>query len=53
MATICQFRHQISNEPASSAIPVTDREVELTAILAVAQVAYDKVYRAQQDLAAA
>ena len=52
MATICSFQRVINNEIAVSPHHSTDREMELAAIIAAAELAFDQVFRARQAIAA-
>ena len=53
MTIICSLPCHAKNKSDSFSVPMTDRETELTAILAVAQLAYDKVYCAEPAIAVA
>ena len=52
MATICPFHRVTKNTPTALPARVTDLEVELAAILAAAELAFDRVCRGRQDIAA-
>ena len=52
MATTCPFQRVGKNKPAVLPNRLTDREIELAAIIAAAELAFDKVFRARQDIAA-
>ena len=52
MTTICPFQRVIKEKNAVSPNHSTDREMELAAIIAAAELAFDQVSRARQDLAA-
>ena len=52
MATICPFQRITKNKNAVPSNHSTDREMELAAIIAAAELAFDRVFRAHQDLAA-
>jgi hypothetical protein len=52
MATICSFQRVISKETVVSPHLSTDREMELVAIIAAAELAFDQMFRARQDIAA-
>jgi hypothetical protein len=52
MATICLFQHVTKNKTANLPAQVIDRDIELTAIIAAAELAFDKVYSAREGVAA-
>lgn len=52
MATICPLHRATRNTTAMPAAPATDREVELAAIFAAAELAFDQLYGARDELAA-
>ena len=53
MATICPFNRAGKNKTARLPVAANDRELELLAILTVAEMAFDQVYCAREDMAAA
>jgi len=50
---ICSLPCRAKTKTDGLTVPMIDRETELTAILAVAQLAYDKVYCAEPAMAVA
>jgi hypothetical protein len=52
MATICPFHNGAESKTAGSPTRSTDLETELTAIIAAAELAFDRVSRARQEIAA-
>jgi hypothetical protein len=52
MATICPFRYATESKTALPPNRSTDIEMELAAIIAAAELAFDQVSRARQDIAA-
>ena len=52
MVTVCPFNRAPKNKINSSPVPMTDRELEFVAIIASAELAFDRVYCARKDMAA-
>ena len=52
MPTICPFNRATRTKKALSPDKLTDPEIELAAILAAAELAFDQVFHSRQDLAA-
>ncbi len=52
MATLCSSRRAPRNRTALPSAPATDREVELAAILAAAELAFDQLYGVSGEMAA-
>jgi hypothetical protein len=52
MATICPFRRMTENKTSGLPSPAQDRELELAAIIADAEMAFNQVHRTRANMAA-
>ena len=53
MGTVCAFQRSTKNTTKVSAVTASDRENELTAIIAAAELAFDQVYCGREAMASA